>query len=265
MKASSRSWASGRAAELADVDDPEHSLIFEPHRAIDDRPQIESIHATRDGRAHLEAELANLTGCDGRRGRRRDPVVPQPIRGHAEPVWLLVVAVEAEVRLTSPDPARPGLGPRVRELDPEVGDLRRRHDQVVRLALPARVPPRLEWSPGSAARETRVGIDHERDASTASNAPAGMRFSSETIWSGQGATFPSKNQFDPLSARMRPYRCIASSTIRVCALYPAKLKSDRRRKRAPIGGNDASNAAPAWCRAGHTKLRSVRCAVNRIA
>src|SRR5712692_10009616 len=107
-----RTSTSGRAAELADVDDPEHSLIFEPHRAIDDRPQIESINATRDGRSHLEAELSDLTGCDGRRVRRRDSVVPQPIRGHAKPVWLLVVAVEAEVRLTSPNAARPRLGPR---------------------------------------------------------------------------------------------------------------------------------------------------------
>ena len=42
------------------------------------------------------------------------------------------------------------------------------------------------------------------DASTASNAPAGMRFSSEINESGHGATFPWKYQFEPLSARISP-------------------------------------------------------------
>ena len=68
-----------RVKRLADVDDPEDSLVFEPYRAVDDRAQVELIDGARDRRAHLEAELADLAGRDGRRRGRGDPVVPQPV------------------------------------------------------------------------------------------------------------------------------------------------------------------------------------------
>src|ERR1700682_4729881 len=50
-----------------------------------------------------------------------------------------------------------------------------------------------------------------------------------------------------------------------CALKCEMSKPALSRKRAPIGGSAASAAAPAWWRAGHKKLRSVRTAVKRMA
>src|SRR3954471_13958801 len=58
---------------------------------------------------------------------------------------------------------------------------------------------------------------------------------------------------------------MARRTTWVSGRYAAMLKSARRRNRAPIGGRFGSLAAPAWWRAGQTKLLSVRWAVKRMA
>src|SRR5262249_61194716 len=89
-----------------------------------------------DRRAPLEAEFADLTRSYVLSGRRRDAVVPQPVRRHPEAIRLLVVSVEPEIRLSSPRATLPCLGAVVREADPELCDGARRHHQVVGLTLP---------------------------------------------------------------------------------------------------------------------------------
>src|SRR2546430_1681404 len=96
-------------------DEPEHSLIFHPDRAVDHRAQVQSKGAARHRSSHLEPELSDLAGRDQGHRRRGDAVIPEPVRRHPEPVRRLVVAVQPEVRLPPPDPAVPRLRARVRD------------------------------------------------------------------------------------------------------------------------------------------------------
>src|SRR4029077_852440 len=85
-------------------------------------------------------------------------------------------------------------------------------------------PCHVECHPGTsdcpaAAGVTRLefGSSISADPSTAWNAPAGIVFSSLISWSLQRESVdPWKNQFDPLSATIKPERCIAMSTTWVC-------------------------------------------------
>src|SRR5256712_5468291 len=112
-----------RGGPLVDGDEPEDALVLQPRRAVDHRPEVEAVRPRIDRRAQAEAELRDLARRDGLGGRRRDPVVPEPVHRHAKAIRQLVVAVEAEGRLPTPHAALPGLAARVREADPEVGDL----------------------------------------------------------------------------------------------------------------------------------------------
>jgi hypothetical protein len=96
------------------------------------------------------------------------------------------------------------------------------------------------------------------DASTASKAPAGMVFSwSRRALSQPGSDVPVKYQLEPLSARMRPWRCIPRRTTWVSGRNGERSNPALRRNQAPIGGSDGLAAEPAWWRAGHRKLLSV--------
>src|SRR5437879_5838067 len=110
-----------RGGSLVDDDEPEDALVLHPRRAVDHRPEIEAVRPRIDRRAQAEAELRDLAWRDGLGGRRRDPVVPEPVHRHAEPVRQLVVPVEPGVRLPAPHAAPPGPGSRVRQPDPEAG------------------------------------------------------------------------------------------------------------------------------------------------
>src|SRR6185437_10089422 len=76
---------------------------------------------------------------------------------------------------------------------------------------------------------------------------------------------PEKNQLDPLSERIRPYRFIASAMIRACFDMCDVSTVDFSRNRAPIGGSAASVLDDAACRAGQMNVFRVRGTVNRIA
>src|SRR3989442_157052 len=104
-----------RGGSLVDDDEPEDALVLHPRRAVDHRPEIEAIRARIDRRAQAEPELRDLAGRDGLGGGRRDTVVPEPVKRHAEPVRQLVVAGETQGRPPGPHaaPARlrgPGSG-----------------------------------------------------------------------------------------------------------------------------------------------------------
>src|SRR3989442_12090010 len=105
----------------------------------------------------------------------------------------------------------------------------------------------------------------QADSSTASNADAGTVFSWSKIWFVQRlSSVPWKNQFEPLSARIRPYRFIAGSTILAARPNPRRLKLALRRNRAPMGGYRGLHGPASW-RAGHRCDESVRAAVKRVA
>ena len=62
-----------------------------------------------------------------------------------------------------------------------------------------------------------LGSTINDDSSTASNALAGTVLSSSTRARGQlSSAVPPKYQLDPLSARIRPYCCMARSTTCAC-------------------------------------------------
>src|SRR2546425_4446363 len=139
-----------------DDDEPEHSLVFQPDRPVDHRAEVQPVGPADHRCAHVEAELADLARGDHGDHGRGDTVVPKPVRRHPEPVRGLVVAVEPEIRLSTPDPAVPSLGAGVRELDPEVRDLPGRHDEIVRLTEPPGMPARLERDSARTSREPGV-------------------------------------------------------------------------------------------------------------
>src|SRR5207244_6774751 len=102
--------------------------------------------------------------------------------------------------------------------------------------------------------------------STASKAPAGIVFSwSRRLVSQPGSDVPVKYQLEPLSATIRPWRCMARSTTWVSGRKPEMSKLTLSRNQAPIGVSDGSRAAPAWWRAGPRELRAGPAAVRRVA
>ncbi|MBN9611748.1 MAG: hypothetical protein BGO26_13540 [Actinobacteria bacterium 69-20] len=75
------------------------------------------------------------------------------------------------------------------------------------------------------------------DASTASKAPAGIFLSSAISDGGYpGSASPWKNHGEPLSARIKPYVCMARKITRALLLNPDIPKLALSRNRAPIGG-----------------------------
>ena len=76
---------------------------------------------------------------------------------------------------------------------------------------------------------------------------------------------PVKYHGEPLSARIIPYRCIATRMTRIRGLNPLMSKSAFSRTRRPIGGRLEEVPAPAWWRAGYRCALRVTGAVNRMA
>src|SRR5581483_2260364 len=119
---------------------------------------------------------------------------------------------------------------------------------------------------GDDATRPEFGSATSDEVSRASKAPAGIVFSSSRRPVSQpGSDVPVKYQFEPLSATIRPWRCMARSTTWVSGRKCEMSNDALSRNHAPIGGSVGSAAAPAWWRAGQTKRRSVRAAVMRMA
>ncbi len=76
---------------------------------------------------------------------------------------------------------------------------------------------------------------------------------------------PLMYQFDPLSARMMPYRFIARRITRTGGENPLMSNDAFSRNRWPIGGTFGFVLLLAKWRAGQTYARCVWLAVNRIA
>jgi len=183
-------------------------------------------------------------------GRQIDGVVVDGVAGAAGELHHGHGGAQAEVRLGG----QGDLGVQHGRLGAETG-LGVGGEQVAR---DADVPPRRR-PPGPVHRRVRqLEVDRRpaaagvtrlepgsiisADPSTASNAPAGIRFSSLMSWSLHAdEVWPLKNQFDPLSARIIPYVFSAWSTIRACRGKPEMSTLSFSRTRSPIGGSDGSS------------------------
>jgi hypothetical protein len=104
------------------------------------------------------------------------------------------------------------------------------------------------------------------DSSTASKALAGTSLSSLMSALGHaGSAVPPKYQFEPLSARIKPYCCMARRTTWAWGENVEMSKLAFSRNRVPMGGRLGLSAAPAAWRAGQMNALSVVSAVMRMA